>query len=332
MAPAARAATTWRRNLNGPSAAPLPNRNGVGPGCVVLPTGPWQRIIDFLVERFRTLSRDEIEARMQRGEIVDDSGNPVLPSRAYAPHLKLHYYRTVDVEPRIPFEEVVLFQDDHLVVVDKPHFLPVTPSGSYVQETLLVRLINKLGIKTLAPMHRLDRETAGVMIFTVQPDLRGCYQELFAHHKVTKQYEAIAPFRPELNFPITRHSRLVNGEPFMRMREALGNELGPPNAYTKIELLEVLQCNTLARYRLNPTSGKKHQLRVHMAALGIPIVNDMLYPSHKNAVRSEVPVYNNPLQLLAHTIAFLDPVTGTQRQFTTGFALNIPSRVNVTTE
>ncbi len=304
---------------------PLPARNGVGPGCVVLPTGPWQRILDFLVERFRTIPRNEIEARMQRGDIVDDSGKPVLPSRSYTPHIKLYYYRTVDLEPHIPFEETVLFQDDYLVVVDKPHFLPVIPSGPYVQETLLVRLINKLGINTLAPMHRLDRETAGVILFTVQPALRGRYQKLFAHQKVTKHYEAIAPFRPELNFPITRHSRLVNGEPFIRMREALGSEPGPPNAHTQVDLLEVLPCKTLARYRLSPISGKKHQLRVHMAALGIPIINDTLYPIHKIPLKSDLVSYDTPLQLLAREIAFIDPITEVPRHYTSRLQLGLPA-------
>ncbi len=293
----------------------LPTRNGVGPGCIVLPTGPWAHVLDFLNERFTNVTREEIEARMTRGDVIDELGNSVLPTRRYTPNLKLYYYRSIAVEEAIPFDEEILFQDEQLVVVDKPHFLPVIPSGRYLQQTLLIRLIRKLGIDTLAPMHRLDRETAGVMIFTVQPHLRGHYQQLFARREVTKHYQAIAPYRPELSLPLTRRSRLVPGEPFMRMQEIAGAEIDTCNAETQVELLETLPCGQLGRYRLTPFSGKKHQLRVHMAALGIPIVNDKIYPVYQSNSGAEKTDYSQPLQLLAEAIAFNDPVTGERRHF-----------------
>lgn len=287
----------------------LPTRNGVGPSCIVLPVGHWVRVIDFLVQRFPNVSCDEIEARMARGDVIDELGDYVLPERLYTAHLKLFYYRSIEIEERIPFDEVVLFQDDHVLAVDKPHFLPVTPGGRYLQETLLVRLKRKFGIDTLAPMHRIDRETAGVVLFTIQPHTRCQYHALFEQKAVRKHYQAIAPWRADLTLPMTRRSRLVEGDSFMRMCEAEGE----PNSETGIELLEVM--GELARYRLTPLSGKKHQLRVHMAALGMPIVNDKIYPVHHSIEQIEDGDYSKPLQLLAEMISFVDPISGQPRAF-----------------
>jgi tRNA pseudouridine32 synthase/23S rRNA pseudouridine746 synthase len=220
--------------------------------------------------------------------------------------MRIYYYRAVDVEARIPFEEAVLYQDDHLVVADKPHFLPVTPSGHYLQETLLVRLKKRLGIDTLIPIHRIDRETAGLVLFSTQPDERNAYQALFREHAVTKHYEAIAPWRQDLTWPITRKSRIVEDEPFFRQREVAGQ----PNSETHINMIE--KNGDLARYALSPVTGKKHQLRVHMNALGLPILNDRMYPPVADTPDDD---YSLPLQLLAKSIAFTDPVTGQGRHF-----------------
>ena len=273
-------------------------------------------MIDFLAHRFSTLSREEIAIRMQHGGVLDAKGLSVCAEHRYQPHMKLYYYRRIPAEVPIPFEAAVLFQDDFVVAVDKPHFLPVTPGGRYLQETLLVRLKRKLGIDTLAPMHRIDRETAGLVLFTVQPSTRGQYQELFAQKLVTKRYLATANVRECLKFPMIYRSRLVESEHFMRMREADGDA----NAETQIELLEANQLR--ARYRLVPTTGKKHQLRVHMAALGIPILNDQIYPDHLSKREIEDCDYTKPLQLLADCISFTDPISGEERRFESRFQLN----------
>ena len=246
---------------------------------------------------------------MLRGDVRDAAGEWVLPGHPYQPHAKLYYYRSIETETRIPFEEVVLFEDDCIVVADKPHFLPVTPGGRYLQETLLVRLKRKLGLDTLAPMHRIDRETAGLVLFTKQPHTRGIYQALFAEREVVKRYQAIAPLRAELPLPMTYRSRLVGADHFMRMRETAGE----PNAETSIELMETR--GELARYRLLPVTGKRHQLRVQMAALGMAIQNDQIYPEHLTKAQIEADDFSKPLQLLAETIAFRDPVTEQERQF-----------------
>jgi tRNA pseudouridine32 synthase / 23S rRNA pseudouridine746 synthase len=287
---------------------PLPTRDGVGPSIIALPPGSWPQVIDYLAHRFPTIPREEIARRMQHGDVRDDRGDFVLPDAAYRAHQKLYYYRSIEVEPRIPFDETILFEDELIVVADKPHFLPVTPGGRYLQETLLVRLKRKLGLDTLAPMHRIDRETAGLVLFTKQPHTRGIYQALFSQKNVSKQYEAIAPWREDLALPMDYRSRLVNSDHFMRMRE----EPGEPNAETRIELIE--REGTLARYALSPVTGKRHQLRVQMAALGLPIMYDQIYPNHVTSDELDGD-YSKPLQLLAKGIRFRDPVTGEDRGF-----------------
>ncbi|MGB4115367.1 MAG: RluA family pseudouridine synthase [Polaromonas sp.] len=294
-------------------AAPgLPTRNGVGPSCVGLPAGHWPTITDFLVERFPAISRDVWLDRMAHQLVVDEFGDLVTPDRPYPSHMRIYYYREVDIEARIPFDEAVLYQDEHLVVADKPHFLPVTPSGHYLQETLLVRLKKRLGIDTLIPIHRIDRETAGLVLFSINPAERNAYQGLFRDHAVTKHYEAIALWRDELVFPITRKSRIVEDQPFFRQREVPGEQ----NSETRIDVIEIR--GQQAKYALSPVTGKKHQLRVHMNALGLPILNDRMYPPVEVTPDDD---YAQPLQLLAKSIAFDDPVTGQKRYFESHLAL-----------
>ena len=290
----------------------LPTRNGVGPSCVGLPAGTWPTITDFLTERFPAVSREVWLARMAAGCVVDEFGTPVTESRAYPKPMRVYYYREVPVEPRIPFEEQLLYQDAHLVACDKPHFLPVTPSGNYLQETLLVRLKRRLNIATLVPIHRIDRETAGVVLFCVKASERDAYQSMFRRHEVEKHYEAIAPWRADLAFPLIRKSRIVQDEPFFRQREVPGL----PNSETQIDVIEVR--GDQARYALSPVTGKKHQVRVHMNALGLPIANDRMYPPVDDTPDDDS---STPLQLLAKSIAFADPVTGEVRRFESGFRL-----------
>ncbi len=284
----------------------LPTRDGVGPSMITLPVGNWLLVIDFLVQRFDAIPREEWLTRMQHGLVMDENGKRVSSDTRYRAHLKIFYYRSIENETPIPFEESILFQDEYLIIADKPHFLPVMPAGIYLQETLLVRLKRKTGIETLVPMHRIDRETAGLVVFVIQPETRGAYQGLFLSKEVQKCYQAIAPHRNDLAFPMTYKSRLQESENFMQMQAVDGEA----NAETRIEVLE--QGNGLARYQLNPITGKKHQLRAHMAALNIPILNDAIYPEHR---ATDQDVFDKPLQLLAQGIAFKDPIRGQTRQF-----------------
>lgn len=288
---------------------------GVGRSIVSLPEGPWATLIDFFVQRFPAIARDEWIARMQRGEVTDEQGAAVQPETPFVPHRRLYYYRSLPDELRIPFDESVLYQDEFIVVADKPHFLPVTPSGRYLQETLLVRLKRKLHIDTLAPVHRIDRETAGLVLFTTQPHKRGVYQALFRDRAVDKRYEAIAPVRADLMLPLIHASRLEEGDSFMTMHEVPGS----PNAETRIELIEA--AGGLGRYGLRPTTGKRHQIRAHMAALGIPIVNDPIYP--KLLPYALEPDYSRPLQLLARSLEFTDPISGRLQRFESRHRLSL---------
>ena len=290
----------------------IPTRDGVGPSTVGLPGGSWTTVIDFFLERFPTVHREVWLQRMRDGLVLDEQAQPVPPDAAYRPHTRLYYYRHLPQEPRIPFEARVLYQDAHLVVVDKPHFLPTVPAGRFVQESLLVRLKQSLGIDSLAPLHRLDRETAGVTLFAIQPAERGLYHALFKQRDVHKHYEAIAPWRDGL--PAVYRSHIVPGEPFFRYCEAPGE----PNSETHIELLE--RHGDWARYKLSPVTGRTHQLRVHMAALGVPIRNDRFYPEVVNIAGDD---YSAPLQLLARSIAFTDPISGQPRAFQSRQALTV---------
>jgi tRNA pseudouridine32 synthase / 23S rRNA pseudouridine746 synthase len=288
-----------------------PQREGVGASTVSLPPGPWTTLLAFLVQRFPDVGLVQWQQRLTGGLVLDAQGQALPLDAPYRSHSQVRYFRHVQAEPHIPFDEVVLYQDQHLVVADKPHFLPVTPSGRFVQETLLVRLKRKLSLPHLTPLHRIDLETAGLVAFGIHPSERDGYHALFRAHQVQKQYEAIAPYRPDLIFPLTISNRLEqNPQAFMQMCEVVGT----PNAHTTIELLEVQ--GRLARYRLHPITGRKHQLRVHMASLGLPILGDRIYPEFRATISSdEQPDYSQPLRLLAQRLAFICPITHNNRDF-----------------
>jgi tRNA pseudouridine32 synthase/23S rRNA pseudouridine746 synthase len=245
---------------------------------------------------------------MADGEVVDQTGSRIDSETPYREGSCIFYYREPESEPKIPFEESIIYEDENILVADKPHFLPVTPAGRFLRETLLVRL-HRQSRPDLTPVHRLDRETAGVVLFSLNPTTRGLYTRLFRERQVQKVYEALAA-TSSLDLPVTRRSRLERGEPFFRMREVDGES----NAETHIEVTDTDAAipEDVQLYRLRPATGKKHQLRVHMAALGIPIVNDRLYPDH---LRSNDDDFSRPLKLIARSLAFVDPVTGQEHFF-----------------
>jgi len=286
--------------------SPLPTVAGVGPSSHWLPSGQWKTVLAFFTERFPRVDVETWTTRMEKGEVMDEAGKRVYPQTAYRVGACIFYYRELENEKVIPFDECVLYRDEHILVADKPHFLPVIPSGRFLHQTLLVRLRKNYDTESLVPIHRLDRETAGVVMFSVNPRTRGQYTSLFRNRRVTKVYEAIAPTSDDLKFPTTRQSRIVRAEPFFRMKEVSG----PANSETHINAVRNLGCNTL--YQLVPVTGRKHQLRLHLAALGIPIINDKLYPAMSISDNDD---FSNPLKLLAKSLSFQDPLTGQQRYF-----------------
>jgi tRNA pseudouridine32 synthase / 23S rRNA pseudouridine746 synthase len=295
---------------------PLPTLNGVSPSCVALPPGAWTRVLDFMVERLPAVSREQWQQRLHDGQVFWSDARPVAPDAPYRANTHVFYYRQIDDETPLPYQASILFQDDHLIVADKPHFMPVTPSGRYVQQSLLVQLKRLTGIDGLSPIHRIDRETAGLVLLSVRPSERNAYQAMFRERSVHKTYHALAPFTKDLVFPLTRRSRLISDQAFFRSIETDG----PPNSETHIAVLQ--QLDTLALYQLQPVTGQRHQLRVHMNALGLPIVGDQFYP-HVRRTADEVEDFKNPLQLLAQSIQFIDPVTQQARHFCSQLALHI---------
>jgi tRNA pseudouridine32 synthase / 23S rRNA pseudouridine746 synthase len=273
---------------------------------VHLPPGSWATVLDGLCALFPRIERQTWEDRFRRERVLDAAGQPLRADAPYRVGQCVHYFREVPREEPIPFHETLLHVDAHLVVVDKPHFLPVTPAGGFVEETVLARLIRALGNEHLVPLHRIDRHTAGLVMFSANPASRDAYQSLFRHRHIDKHYEAWADPLPQLSFPHVRRSRIQAGEPFFRMHEMPGE----PNSETHVDVLERHERHW--RYALKPVTGKKHQLRVHMAALGAPILHDPFYP--------DLPVpqpddHARPLQLLARRLAFIDPLSGVPREF-----------------
>ena len=286
--------------------SPLPVVDGVAPSRQTLPAGRWETVLDFLSERHASVGADVWAARMLKGEVVDETGARLTPASPYRAGACVFYYREPPAETRVPAQERVLYADSHILVADKPHFLPVVPSGRFLRETLLVRLKLRTGLEHLVPLHRIDRETAGLVVFSVEPSTRGAYASLFERREVSKVYHALAPASDALDLPLTRRSRIVRGEPFFRMKEVDGE----PNAETRVELVESAGASSL--YEARPLTGRKHQVRVHLAALGVPITNDRLYPD----VLARAPEdFSAPLKLLAHALDFRDPLTGRVHHF-----------------
>jgi tRNA pseudouridine32 synthase/23S rRNA pseudouridine746 synthase len=229
---------------------PLPIHNGISPSAVFLPGGGWPTVLAFLVERFPEVGAERWAARMTAGRVLDADGACMQPDTPYRPSTHVFYYRELEQEARIPFEEVILFENDHLIVADKPHFLPTAPVGQYLQETLLIRLKRRLGIDHLVPLHRLDRETAGVVLLSKSVQTRDAYHALFRGDGITKTYEALARFNPDHAYPVTRRSRIERALQFYRREEVAGT----PNAVSIINLMA--QQGEWARYQLQPVTGK----------------------------------------------------------------------------
>ena len=314
--------------------SPLPVRDGVNATRLRLPDeGPWDTAMDYMMHRWGHIDPQGIEDRFDAGEIVGEAGIPLDRATPLRNHTFIWYYRTLPPEVRIPVELTILHQDEHLLVVDKPHFLPTTPGGTYIQESALVRLRNQLNLPDLIPMHRLDRMTAGILLLSTNPETRGKYQVLFEKRQVQKEYECVAaaapaPGHPAVEFPVVVRNRMTKSRSYL-LAEVVDGE---PNAETRIERLRTLDgpapetpddaAHRAARravYRLEPHSGKTHQLRVHMASLGLGIVNDAFYPELLDKAPDD---YSKPLQLLARGIRFVDPIAGVPVEYRSGLELS----------
>lgn len=293
----------------------LPMRNGVSASVVSVPQGA-PHLLDFLAQRMPGISRSEWAERLAQGLVLHEDGQAALPHQSCQPGQRLYYYRHLADEPALPFQAQVLFEDEHLLVADKPHFMPVTPTGRYVQQSLLVQLKRLTGCADLVPLHRIDRETAGLVLFGKRLQDRDAYHALFRDHQIHKTYHAVAAHSPHLQLPLVRTSRLVPGEPFFRSQEMPG----PANSETRVALLHTDGLRAL--YALEPISGKRHQLRVHMNALGIPIEGDLFYPTVLRGPNAPED-FSQPLQLLAQAVRFTDPITDQIHEWASGLRLTL---------
>jgi len=298
----------------------MQSQSGISPSKVFLPNqlDGCATVLDFLCDKFPAISKSEWVARFNDGLVSDADGVTLSVTSQYLAGTFVYYFRRVESEEQIPFNETVVYQDDYLLIADKPHFLPVTPGGHYLQETLLVRLKKSTGIETLSPIHRIDRETAGLVAFSKRASDRNAYQALFRDRLVEKTYQAIAPYQEDLQsrFPIHYQSRIEESSVFIQMHEVAGE----PNSETWIDIEKV--SGSWARYSLKLGTGKKHQLRVHMSALGIPIKNDQIYPVLHPHVMSNKD-FTQPLQLLAKELSFIDPMSGLKHHFFSSQALHL---------
>lgn len=287
---------------------PLPKRHGLDPARLRLPEdGEWATVRDHLVERLPRVPAARIDELLREGGIVDLDG-PLAPDAPYVPGGAIWFHRDLPEETAVPFDIGLVYRDDAILVIDKPHFLATIPRGQHILQTALVRLRRDLDLPELIPAHRLDRVTAGLILFVVDPARRGAYQTLFHKRLVRKEYEAIARFDPELELPRVVRSRIVKERQVLKAFEVEGE----PNAETHVELLE--HRDGLGRYRLRPHTGRTHQLRLHMNGLGIPILGDDFYPELTD---KPVDDFTRPLQLLASALEFTDPVTREPRRFET---------------
>ncbi|QWF78438.1 RluA family pseudouridine synthase [Amycolatopsis sp. CA-230715] len=292
--------------------SPLPPRNGLDAARLRLPAeGPWTTLREHLVARLPRLDPERIDGMLREERIHGEDG-PLGLDAPFVPNSVIWFHRDLPDEAPVPFEVELVHRDDHLLVVDKPHFLSTIPRGRHVMETALVRLRHDLGLPELVPAHRLDRVTAGLVMFVITPERRGAYQTLFRDRKVTKTYEAIARADLSLAEPRTVRSRIVKERGIYTAYEVPGE----PNSETVVELAE--HRDGLGRYSLSPKTGRTHQLRLHMSGLGVPILGDRFYPEFTETALDD---FTRPLQLLAKTLEFTDPVTGEHRRFDSGRVL-----------
>ncbi|MFI8569033.1 pseudouridine synthase [Rhodococcus sp. NPDC078407] len=285
---------------------PLAKRHGLDPARVRMPEdGTWPTVREFLTATQQRISPGRIDEMLAAGGIVD-MGGPVSADAPYVPGEAVWFHRDLPSETVVPFDTSIVHRDDAILVVDKPHFLPTIPRGGHILQTALVRLRLELDLPHLVPAHRLDRVTAGLVLFVVDPTVRGAYQTLFQDRKVHKEYEAIAAYEPSLTLPNVVRSRIVSDKGEFTAREVDGE----PNAHTAVELLE--HRGGIGRYQLTPSTGRTHQLRLHMNSLGVPILGDDLYPTPTGRAVDD---FTAPLQLLASALEFTDPISKSLRRF-----------------
>ncbi len=289
--------------------SPLPVRNGLNSAWVRTPSeGEWRSLRDFLVWKIPRLSETRIDEMFAEGRFVDEKGTVLPHDTPYLNNRFVFFHRDLPDETPPPGELLVLYQDERIVVLDKPHFWSTIPRGQHVLYSATVQARRMLDLPELSPAHRLDRSTAGVLLCTKYRKFRAHYQLLFEHREVSKTYEAIAPVKDDLQFPVEVKSHIAKYRGQIRAVELPDEE---PNSHTLIELEETR--SGLGRYKVTPYTGKTHQIRLHFNSLGIPLIGDAFYPV---LLENNVHDFSSPMQLLAKSLEFDDPISGQPMKFT----------------
>ena len=276
-------------------------------------------VVEYLVFKFPLVGADIWRQRALDGKLHWHDGALIALDTLYQPQQRVYYYREVESEPQIPFVESIIFQDADILVAYKPHFLPVTPGGHYVNECLQNRLREKTGIENLQALHRIDRVTAGLVMFSVNPETCHLYHQMFANRQMSKSYQAIAKIEEHCDEPrVGKQWEVINRLERADPRFLMHVVEGEVNSHSRIRCLK--RSGHKALFELEPVSGKTHQLRVHMQSLGWPILNDRYYPVLQPKSADD---FEKPLQLLAQKLGFIDPVTGQPRSFHCGCEMNL---------
>lgn len=273
----------------------------------------------------------ELEAAFAHGDVLTAAGEKLTwdtPASVLQRPIFM-YRKAADEDGNLP-EIPIVHQGDGWLVVNKPQGLATMPRGAYVARTVTVALRRQLNNPDLTPAHRLDRATGGLLLFTARRELRGAYQEMFARREVQKTYRAVADPLPlkfvahSLHTPLTVLTDPPEKPGWVRVTSRIEKEHGvmaaqivpgEPNALTYLRPTAArvqLAGREFVVYEVTPHTGKTHQIRLHFAALGIPLVGDPLYQGF-NAAPFEVdqpPAGTTSLQLTATGLDFTDPQTG----------------------
>jgi len=311
-----------------PPRSPLPQRHGLEAAWLCTaerdrpgsPKPTWPDMGAWLTDRLA--ESVDVAGFLAAGRFVYENGAPVGGGDLYQPTTFVWFHRDLAPEPVVPGTLHLIYRDERIVVIDKPPFLSSIPRGRHVVQSVVVRLRAQLGLPELSPLHRLDRVTSGLLVLATERRWRGAYQTLFQRGEVSKVYRALAPLRPELALPVTVRNHL-RARPGQWQGEVVPG--APVNAESLIEREGAH--GDVAQYKLTPRTGRTHQLRLHMLGLGIPILDDPLYPVVRDV---DVFDFRRPLQLLASELAFTDPVDGSARQFEGVRALPLTEEASVT--
>lgn len=303
---------------------PLPPRDGLGASRARVPDGVSTSAFAFLsriIAEQRHRHPEDNDAAVRRrfaaGEVVLRDRTPLRPDSELSAGTDIFFYRRPAPETPVPYEIATVYEDENILIVDKPPFLATMPRAAHITETVTVRLRRATGNEELTPAHRLDRMTSGLLLLTKRREIRGAYQEMFARREVYRRYEAVAAYDPSLqpgqwaHHIVKRHGELAS--------TILADE--PPNSFTNFLGASPLSAaenqdlrqrygleGDFARYALEPITGRTHQLRVQMLDNRVPILGDPVYPTPQPFGKED---FTAPMLLRCETIRFTDPITNT---------------------